>query len=128
MDIEKLLGDYGRALAAGDVEALVECYGFPCTALSDDFVTTYSDADELRVELEEANEYYASLGASDVRYELLVDERISERITRVRVRWLFLGADGAELLRLHYEYTLRGESDPQQIHVVLSIDESHTRS
>ena len=83
MDIEKLLGDYGRALATGDVEALVECYGFPCTTLSDDFVTTYTDADELRVELEEANEHYTGLGSSDVRFELLGDERISERITRV---------------------------------------------
>jgi hypothetical protein len=123
VDLEKLLDGYGRALATGDIEELVESYGFPCTTLTDDFVTTFTDADDLRSELQDAYESYVQLGMTDVRYDLLADERLTEKITRVRVRWLFLGADGAEVLRLHYEYTLRGEADPQRIHLIVAVNE-----
>ncbi len=124
MDLDRLFAGYGRALAAGDVDGVVEYYGTPCLALTDDFVTALITPDDLRADLEQATQGYTQLGMADVRYDLLGVDQITEKIARVRVRWEVLDADGAPLLRIRYEYTVRDDADAPRIYVVLSVDET----
>jgi hypothetical protein len=124
MDVEKLFTVYGQALVDGDIETTVAHYGFPCSVLTDDFVGSLSDPDQLRAALRGASGYYARFGLVGVRLEILGVDRVSEKITRVRLRWDFLGADGALIVDTHYEYTLRADADGPHIYLVVSIDEA----
>ncbi len=124
MDHEKFWTDYGRALVERDVETTVAHYGFPCMALSDDFVGTLAGPDELRAALTQASGYYAQFGMTDVRPEILGIDEVSEKLTRVRLRWHFSGADGEPLVSTNHEYTLRADDDRPRIYLTVAIDEA----
>ncbi len=115
---------YGRALVEGDVETTVSRYGFPCMAMADEFVGTLAGPDELRAALGQAAGYYAQFGAAEVRPEVLGVDEISDKLTRVRLRWHFLRADGVELVATNHEYTWRATDDGPKIHLTVAIDEA----
>jgi hypothetical protein len=111
MDLDALLGGYRQALASGDADGAAEYYGLPCATLSDDFASVLISPDDVRDELEQAAQEFAGLGMTDLAYDLQAVEQLTDRIARVRVRWDVLGADGAPVLRLPYEYTVRDDDD-----------------
>jgi hypothetical protein len=124
MDHEKFWTEYGRALVEGDVDATVALYGFPCMAMADDFVGTLAEPDELRAALAQASGYYAQFGATDVRPEILGVDPISEKLTRVRLRWHYHGADGGLIVTTEHEYTWRATPEGPRIHLTVAIDEA----
>jgi hypothetical protein len=126
MDLDALFGGYRRALASGDVDEGVEYYGLPCLTLSDDYASVLTSPDDVRADLEQAAQEFADLGMTDVVYDLQTVEQITERIALVRLRWEVLGADGAPLLRLRYEYTVRDDdaSDSPRIYAMVSLGDA----
>jgi hypothetical protein len=46
---------------------------------------------------------------------------VSEKISRARVQWQYLGADGSPLVAPTYEYLIRADSAGPRIHVVVSV-------
>ncbi|MCO1659236.1 hypothetical protein [Pseudonocardia humida] len=124
MDHEEFWTAYGRALVEGDVETTVARYGFPCMAMADDFVGTLAEPDELRAALGQAAGYYAQFGAADVRPEILGVDEISDKLTRVRLRWHYFRADGVELVATNHEYTWRATDEGPKIHLTVAIDEA----
>jgi limonene-1,2-epoxide hydrolase len=124
MDHEEFWTAYGKALVDHDVETTVAHYGFPCMAMSDDFVGTLAGPDELRAALEQAHGYYARFGMTGVRPEIVGVDEISEKLTRVRLRWHFTGPDGAPLVVTNHEYTVRADADRPRIHLTVAIDEA----
>jgi hypothetical protein len=123
-DHEEFWTAYGKALVDGDVETTVAHYGFPCMAMADDFVGALAGPDELRAALARASGYYAQIGAVAVRPEILGVDEISEKLTRVRLRWHYHGADGQLLVTTDHEYTWRATPQGPRIHLTVAIDEA----
>jgi hypothetical protein len=124
MDLDELFTGYGRALVTGDVPATVGYYGFPAMVITDDFVGTVPGPEELRAALEQANEFYARFGVARVRHHVETVDEVTDKLTRVRLRWEFLDADGEFVVDSSYEYTLRETADGPRFHIALSIDEA----
>jgi hypothetical protein len=126
MELDALFGGYRRALVSGDVDKAAEYYGLPCLTLSDDFASVLTSPDDARADIEQAAQEFADLGMTDLAYDLQAVEQITDRIARVRLRWEVLGADGAPLLRLRYEYTLRDDdaTDAPRIYAMVSLGEA----
>jgi hypothetical protein len=115
---EKLFAAYADGLRRLDPSAVVPFYGYPCTMVTDSFVGALTSADELTAALTQANEVYATFDVTEVRPEIVAVEELTEQLTRVRLRWHFLGAAGP-LYDSEYEYLFRAGL----IHVVVSLDE-----
>jgi hypothetical protein len=126
MELDALFGGYRRALASGDVDAGVEYYGLPCLTLSDDFASVLTSSDDVRENLQQAAEEFAEMGMTDLVYDLQTVEQITDRIALVRLRWEVLGANGAPLLRLRYEYTVRDDdaADAPRIYAMVSLGDA----
>lgn len=123
MDLDQYFGAYGDALASGDVDTIVAHYGFPCAVLTDDYSGTLDTPDALRGALSQAVAFYRQFGFTGARPEILDVDEVTAKITRVRVRWHYTGADGAELTDSTYDYVLRSDPDRPHIYWALSLDE-----
>jgi hypothetical protein len=123
MDLDQLFSDYGATLADGDPDRTAGFYGFPVTMLTDDFVGTLDSPAALRSALTQARDAYRQWGVAGVTHELLAADRVTEKITRARVRWRYISQDGTLLIEPTYEYLLRADGAGPRIHVVVAVDE-----
>jgi hypothetical protein len=93
--------------------------------LTDTFAGAVNSADELRLALSQGEEFYQQFGVTGVRHEIQGVETVTEKISRVRLRWHY--AKGTEeLFTSDYEYLLRTENGQPHIYVVVSKDEEVT--
>jgi hypothetical protein len=123
MDVEQYFRDYGAGVSSGDPQQVAGFYGFPCSLLTDDFVGHLDSHGELVATLTRANAYYRQFGLAEARPELLAVDEVTAKITRVRVRWHYLGPDGEPLIDSTYEYVMRADPEGVRIYVVISLDE-----
>jgi GAF domain-containing protein len=122
-EIEAFLLEYEDALGSYDAERSASLWGMPGTVLTDDFAGSLDSRAELVAALSQAHPYYRSLGLARVTHTLLEQAELTERITRVRLRWHFHDADGGLLTDSDYEYVLRRDDDGIHAYVGVSIDE-----
>jgi hypothetical protein len=121
MNLEQLFSDYGSTLADRDSNRTADFYGFPVTMLTDDFVGTLDSPAAVRSALAQARDSYRQWGVTGTTHELLAVEQVSEKITRARVHWHYLGENGRPLIAPTYEYLIRADSAGPRIHVMVSV-------
>jgi hypothetical protein len=121
--LDDFLRTYEEAMGAYDAERLAALWGMPGTVLTDDFAGSLDSRAALVEAFSQAHPYYRGLGLARVTHTLLEHADLTERITRVRVRWHFSGADGEVLTDSDYEYLLRLDDDGIHAYVAVSIDE-----
>ncbi|MEV2219362.1 hypothetical protein AB0E01_05735 [Nocardia vinacea] len=123
-EIEAYLGEYQEALSAFDAQRSVAQWGAPGTMVSDAFVGTVATTAEMAEGLEQSYPLYQSLGLASVDHTVLEHVDLSERITRIHVRWHFYDLEGNLLTDSDYEYLLRRDDDGQlRAYVAVAIDE-----
>lgn len=123
-EIEAYLVEYQEALSAFDAQRSVAQWGAPGTMVSDAFVGTVATTAELAEGLEQSYPLYRSLGLASVDHTVLEHVDLSERITRIHVRWHFYDVEGNLLTDSDYEYLLRRDDDGQlRAYVAVAIDE-----
>ncbi|MEV6341397.1 hypothetical protein AB0M12_42585 [Nocardia vinacea] len=123
-EIEAYLVEYQEALSAFDAQRSVAQWGAPGTMVSDAFVGTVATTAELVEGLEQSYPLYQSLGLASVDHTVLEHVDLSERITRIHVRWHFYDVEGNLLTDSDYEYLLRRDDDGQlRAYVAVAIDE-----
>jgi hypothetical protein len=116
---------YGGALAAFDARASAALWGEPRAILSDGFAGSLGSDDELVAALEQSYPIYRALGLAGVEHELLEEAPITDRITRVRVRWHFLDESGERMSRSDYEYYLvEGDDGELRVRFAVGIDDA----
>ena len=123
-DVAQYFERYGAALSAFDPAAAAGLWGFPATMVTDDFVGSLATAEELTGALAQAQELYRQLGLDHADHRLVEVVRLTDALVRVRVRWTFLDAGGAELMSSDYEYLLRTDPDGLRAYVAVSLDEA----
>jgi hypothetical protein len=105
--VQEVLDALGRALTAGDGEAVADLWNLPAYVLGDTMARTVEMREELVEFFGSAKEQYAELGVRDTRAEVTRVEWLTERIAQVEVRWPYLDADGQERGDERSIYTLR---------------------
>lgn len=103
--LHAFLDRYRRALAADDVDALVELVHVPCLVMGPQVHAVLSE-DELRRALTEQLRQQRELGVTTLRFELLGHRRLEARYLTVDVRWEMTGADDAIVWEFSVMYTL----------------------
>jgi hypothetical protein len=121
----EFLDRYGAALAAFDARASAALWGEPRAILSDGFAGALGSEDELVAALEQSYPVYRALGLAGVEHELLEEAPITDRITRVRVRWHFLDEAGERMSRSDYEYyVVAGDDGRLRVRFAVGIDDA----
>lgn len=103
--LHAFLDRYRRALAADDVDGLVELVHVPCLVMGPQVHAVLSE-DELRRALTEQLRQQRELGVTTLRFELLGHRRLEARYLTVDVRWEMTGADDAIVWEFSVMYTL----------------------
>ena len=123
-EIESFLVAYQRALSSFDAERSAALWGTPGTIVSDSFVGTLATRSEMAKGLEQSYPFYQGLGLDTVEHTLLEQVDLTDRLTRVHVRWHFYDKAAERLTDSDYEYLLRREDDGTlRVYVAVAIDE-----
>lgn len=123
--LTEFLERYGGGLAAFDARASASLWDAPRAILSDGFAGSLGSDDELVAALEQSYPIYRALGLAGVEHELLEEAPITDRITRVRVRWHFLDESGERMSRSDYEYYLvEGDDGELRVRFAVGIDDA----
>ncbi|MBM7505412.1 hypothetical protein ACFPER_18145 [Agromyces aurantiacus] len=123
--LHEFFGRYGAALENFDARASAALWGPPRAMLSDAFAGSLGSDDEIAGALEQSYPLYRQLGLAGVEFDVLEEVPITEHITRARIRWHFLDADGERMSRSDYEYYVqRGEDGGLSVRFALGIDDA----
>lgn len=122
--LERYFTDYGNALASFDAERSAALWGTPGTIVSDDFVGTVTSREEMATGLQQSYPLYRRLGLGGVRFKIVEVAELTQRIIRVKVRWLFDDVDGDLLTDSSYEYLLRDDPDGLHAYVSIGLDDA----
>jgi hypothetical protein len=119
--LDEFLHGYAEAMGAYDAERLAAMWGMPGTVPTDDSAGSLDSGAPGGSAL--AGAPVVPRGLAWANHTLLEQADLTERITRVRVRWHFAGTDGELLTDSDYEYVLRRDDDGIHAYVAVSIDE-----
>ena len=123
--LHEFFGRYGAALENFDAHAAAALWGAPRAMLADAFAGSLGTEDEVAAGLEQSYPLYRQLGLAGVEFDVLEEVPLTERITRARVRWHFLDADGERMSRSDYEYYVqRGDDGELTVRFALGIDDA----
>jgi hypothetical protein len=122
-ELEAHLCAYENALSSFNAKRTAELWGLPGTIVSDTFVGALDSREAMAAGLEQSYPLYQQLGLHHVGHETLERVDLTDRLLRVRVRWLFYDAAGELLTDAHYEYLLRDDDDGLHAYVAVAIDE-----
>ncbi|MRG60895.1 hypothetical protein GE115_13620 [Agromyces sp. CFH 90414] len=122
--IHDFLRRYGGLLAAFDARASAALWGPPRALLTDDFGGALGSDDELVAGLESSYPLYRALGLAGVEFDVLESVALTDRTTRLRVRWHFLDDAGERMSRSDYEYYLQDADGELTARFSFGIDDA----
>lgn len=115
---------YAKALENYDTKGLAFLYSIPCTMLSDDAATSFSDAGRLEGFFNQGATFYRQFGIAHVRPEIWNRRELSERIMNVKVNWQYYDALKQPIYNCDYHYILKlDKSNHWKIAVSVSANE-----
>jgi hypothetical protein len=121
--LEEFFDSYARLWEAGDIDGIVDRYGFPCMMICDEFVGSLGEPHELREALGRALDYYQQFAFTRAVHQVRHCEIVTDKLMRVRIAWQFFDAQEDRLMDCTIEYLLRDENEDFKVFVVLPIDE-----
>ena len=119
--LRRFLEQYARALSAGDLRGIADCWEVPALVLSDDGAIAVAAAGEIERFFARAVEWYRSQGLAFTQPELERVEPLSAKLATVDVRWPTFDAAGTERTSERSHYILRlGDDGQPRIRVALT--------
>ena len=124
----KLVNDffesYANALEQYDTKLMALHYSVPCTFLSDDSVTVFSEASKLEGLFNQGTAFYRQYGIAHARPEVWSKRFWTDRIAKVKVSWHYYDANNQPIYSCDYQYILRlDKQDKWKIELSVSINE-----
>lgn len=111
---------YAAALEHYDTKGMAYLYHVPCTMVSDDATTVFSDAGKLEGFFNQGISFYRQFGIVKVRHNIWNRRELTGRIVNIKVNWQFFGADGKPIYNCDYYYVLKMDKN-QQWKIILSV-------
>lgn len=109
LGVQDFLDSFGKALTAGDVQAIADMWETPAFVLGDGIARPVNARDEVSEFFGGAREHYNKLGIVDTKPQIVRLDEISDHLVMVRVRWPYLDAEGREVGAECSTYTLTRE-------------------
>ena len=109
---------YTAAWDAFDVEALLDCLGFPHLVATRAGSHFFEDDAEALVNLEKLIDKYRSNGVRKIHRLGLTVEELPDEAARATVQWRFDDAAGAQILHFPSQYTLAKDDEGWHIVVI----------
>lgn len=107
--VQDFLDGFGKALTAGDVEAIADMWELPAFVLGDGMARPVGARDQVAEFFGGARAHYNQLGIVDTKPQIVRLDEISDHLVMVRVRWPYLDAQNREVGAECSTYTLTRE-------------------
>jgi hypothetical protein len=123
--VRRFLDGYGKALSAGDLPAIANCWDTPALVLSDQGARAVLEAAEVEKFFAGAVEWYHAQGVVATKPSSVEIKRLSERLVSVDALWSVIDATGEEKPGEHSNYILSISDDDQpriRVAIALAID------
>lgn len=103
--------DYSNALAQMNMKRMVYLHNIPCSFISDDMVTVFTDASKLEGLFNQGAIFYKQFGLTHAQPQLYNKLFLTERLALVKVVWQYFNARGQLIYDCDYHYTLRKDKE-----------------
>jgi hypothetical protein len=115
---------YAKALEHFDTKAMALHYSIPCTFLSDDSATVFSEASKLEGLFNQGTSFYKQYGIAHARPEVWSKRLWTEKIAKVKVGWHYFDKENHPIYNCEYQYVLRmDKKDEWKIELSVSVNE-----
>ena len=115
---------YSKALEHYDTKGLAYLYNIPCTMLSDETTTSFSDAGKLEGFFNQGANFYRQFGIAIVRHEVWSRRELTGRVTSVKVIWQYFDSHEQPIYNCDYHYVLKlDKHDLWRIILSVSVNE-----
>jgi hypothetical protein len=109
--VQKFLGDFARALSAGDGKTIATMWEVPALVTSDAGLKAVASRQEVEQFFSGAKEQYSARGIEEAIPQIQAVDWVTERIAITRVRWPYVDRSGREIGEESSTYTLRRDDD-----------------
>lgn len=111
---------YAHALENHDTKLLAYHYHIPCTLMSDDNTTVFSEASKLEGLFNQGVVFYKQFGIVHARHTIWNKDIWTDKIIRVRVNWQYFDAQQQLVYDCDYHYVIR-EVKNGQLKIICSV-------
>ena len=111
---------YAKALEIHDSKTIVFLHQIPCSMLSDDAYTIFTDAGKLEGFFNQGMAFYRQFGITNIRAEVWSNAEITKKIARAKVTWQYFDASHKLVYRCDYQYVLKADKH-NNWRIVLSV-------
>lgn len=123
-DINDLFEAYAEAFEKQDAKGMAQLYSIPCTLMSDDASSVYSEEAKLEGLIGQGKRFYKKHGIThavpDVRHKYV----FTNKIAQVKVNWVYYNKENEPVYDCDYQYIARLQANKEwKIEVAVSINE-----
>lgn len=98
---------YANALVQHNTKGMAYLHHVPCTMLSDDATTIFSDASKLEGFFNQGMSFYRQFGITHVRSDVWSSQQLTDRICKVKVLWQYMDAFKQPIYDCDYHYIMK---------------------
>ena len=122
--INDFFDDYLKAWLSFNAKSLAHCYDLPCSFLSDDSYTAFTNAAQLEGFFAQGLAFYKQNGIAGVSVDIRSKERLTTQTIKVKLTWQYYDKAGEWLYDCTYYYIIRSDAAGHlKIAVAISVDE-----
>lgn len=122
--INDLFDYYAAALEKNDTKAMAMLYALPCTFLSNEGSSVYTDLAPLEGAISQGRRFYKKYGIVAAQPDVRNKYPITDKIARVKVNWQYVDKDQQEVYNCDYEYIVKQQVDGEwKIEMAISLNE-----
>jgi hypothetical protein len=115
---------YAKALENFDTKLMALHYSIPCTFLSDDSATVFSEASKLEGLFNQGTNFYKQYGIAHARPEVWSKRMWTDRIAKAKIEWHYFDKENQPIYSCEYQYVLRmDKKDEWKIELSVSVNE-----
>ncbi|MEI8280040.1 MAG: hypothetical protein WCG87_09770 [Bacteroidota bacterium] len=98
---------YAKAVENYDTKLMVRYYALPCTLLSDESTTIFTEASKLEGLFNQGTGFYKQFGIAMVIPDLRTKQSLTDMISTAKVNWKYLDALNQPIYDCEYHYILK---------------------
>jgi len=122
--INDFIEKYAASLEMFNAKLIMSFYELPCTFISGENNTVYTDALLLEAFLTQGTSFYKTNGILYSRPEVWTKQHLSDTMAMVKVKWKYYDADNIFQYACDYQYLLRWIDNKEwKIAVAISLNE-----
>ena len=103
----ELFAHFADALSRLDTKTMAYLYAMPCTLLSDDSTTVFSEPAKLEGFFNRGAAVYRQLGVAQVRCDIWSRQAWTDKMALVKVKWHYLDKSGNGIYSCDYQYIIK---------------------